>query len=96
MTTFAPVLQSINDVEESLEGAVTHFVRVADLTERLRNNVTKTHVCRNFYLSYAYTKVRDIINMEKQHGKAHAMNSEDSGIPEGLEACFPSMPRQVA
>lgn len=50
------VPQGIKDVEERTEGAMTHYVKLAGLTERLRANVRSLHTCRAFYQSYACTK----------------------------------------
>jgi hypothetical protein len=44
-------------VEERPEGAVNGYIQLAGLTERLRENVNSLHICRAFYISYAYTRV---------------------------------------
>ncbi len=50
-------LQSVKDIEEREEGAVTNFVLINDLMERLRANVRSLHACTSFYVSYAYARV---------------------------------------
>jgi SepF-like predicted cell division protein (DUF552 family) len=51
------VVQSIQDLEELPEGAISNYVLIADTTERLRTNLDALHICRSYYVSHAYTQV---------------------------------------
>lgn len=50
--------QSMEDVEDTQEGATMHFLELSDLVERVRANVDAIHVCKAYYMAYCYKEVR--------------------------------------
>lgn len=55
------VLQAHRDMEERPEGVVNEYAQLARVTERLRSNVHAQLICRAYYISYAYTRVRNVL-----------------------------------
>jgi hypothetical protein len=56
------VWQSIQDVEDTQEGATMHFLELSDLIEKVRANVDAIHVCKSYYMSHVYKEARSLIS----------------------------------
>ena len=52
------IVQSLMDVEEHPGGAVSNYTHISDVVKQMQIKVDAMHACHSYYISHAYTQVR--------------------------------------